>query len=53
MKQRRLEPKKESKVNYILQPRMFGFLVMGWVFFWILVFIVGIILNMDARIGGF
>jgi len=53
MKQRRLERNKPKGIqHFIVQPRMFGYLLLGWVFFWITIFILGILLNMDATMGG-
>lgn len=47
MKQRRLEPRRDSIEYILVKPRMYGYLILGWALFWIVIFLVGILLIMD------
>ena len=52
MKQRRLEPNKDSIKYILVKPKMFGYLILGWALFWIVVVLFGIYLGMTPTLPG-
>ena len=51
-KKRRLESNRNSIEYILVKPRMYGYLLLGWALFWIVILLVGILLSIDPGMPG-
>lgn len=52
-RRRRLEPNRNSIEYILVKPRMFGYLILGWALFWIVIVLVGLMLCIPPTLGGY